>query len=198
MEDADSREREGQIQDPGVEHIVLLSSKPLHRFVQKEPRSLGIVLVLYGCAELLMGVNLLGEPLRNSNSFYVPFWLGAQFLLCGSLSIFTGASPSKKMVTVCLAMFIVCIFGIIVATGYRISCFIELSHKLFLDGPYRDEWAIMRLSQLFGIESILLTSSLGIFVLLIFLSSAARLSLTSSHTQVILQQVQAPPTQPSN
>ncbi|XP_061901949.1 uncharacterized protein LOC133649147 isoform X2 [Entelurus aequoreus] len=80
------------------------SSKPLHRFLQKEPQSLGVVIGICGCAELIMGCIFFGETVTNSGDVYVPFWQGALFLTCGILSVYTGACPSKKMVTICLSI----------------------------------------------------------------------------------------------
>lgn len=108
-----------------ADHGVLMSSKPLHRFVQREPRSLGvthqtiqghsneivdslcflkkyteidvytnkgcvnvllvspassspyqIVILICGCAELLMGFQLASESVQTSCEIYIPFWQG--------------------------------------------------------------------------------------------------------------------------
>nr|XP_046261532.1 membrane-spanning 4-domains subfamily A member 4D-like isoform X2 [Scatophagus argus] len=160
---------------------VQMSSKPLHRFVQREPRSLGIVIVVFGCAELLMGLHLTRESVLTSCVIYIPYWQGLLFLVCGNLSIYTEVHPSKKMVTVCLAMYVVSLFGIVVSVVYRLYCF---SHYIFLS--YRSS------NQLFSIEAILFTSSLCVSALLIFLCAVARLALKSTHTQVIVQHTSAP------
>lgn len=158
--------------DPGTDSNVLLSNKPLHRFVQKEPRSLGTVVLIFGCAELLMGFQLAGQNMASSNGIYIPFWQGALFLACGILSIYTELHPSKKMVTVCLAIYVVSIFGIIISMFYRIPLLIQFN------------WI-----KLLGIEAILLTSSFCVSLILIFLTTVARFALKSTHTQVILQQI---------
>ncbi|XP_026213619.1 uncharacterized protein LOC113160532 [Anabas testudineus] len=180
-----------------VDNMVLMSSKPLHRFVQREPKALGIVIVVFGCAELLMGFHLAGESTKTSNGLYIPFWQGALFLLCGNLSIYTEGHPSKKMVTVCLAMYVVSLLGIIVSLGYRIFCFNYLTRLHQMATWRNDNWAIYQADQLFGIEGVLFTSSLCVLVLLIFLSSVARLALKSTNTQVIVQCI-VPPAQQSD
>lgn len=100
--------------DQGTYSNVLMSNKPLHRFVQREPRSLGvtrhisqvvnkqlytstaikcdaavdtdihpssspsqIVILIFGCAELLMGFQLAGQTKESSNEICIPFWQGA-------------------------------------------------------------------------------------------------------------------------
>ncbi|CAL8355112.1 unnamed protein product [Merluccius merluccius] len=69
-------------QTPGAErghqesvNIVLNSSKPLHRFVQGETRSLAIVILIFGCTEILMGFQL------SNVAFYIPFWQGALYII---------------------------------------------------------------------------------------------------------------------
>ncbi|MED6247842.1 hypothetical protein ATANTOWER_019047 [Ataeniobius toweri] len=54
-----------------------MSSKPLHRFVQKQPRSLGIVILMFGCAEVLMGIVLASDSMNSSFKLYIPFWQGS-------------------------------------------------------------------------------------------------------------------------
>ncbi|XP_077388130.1 uncharacterized protein LOC144025712 [Festucalex cinctus] len=169
---------------------VLMYSKPLHRFVQKEPQSLGVVILICGCAEIMMGFILISENLENSTNILIPFWQGALFLICGSLSIYTGACPSKRMVTVCLAMYIVAILGIFVSVGYRLVVCLSRYHYFSYRASAMDqEWKYIRVLQIISIEGILCTCSLCISVMLIFLSAVARLALKSTHTQVIFQQI---------
>ncbi|XP_077433430.1 uncharacterized protein LOC144058783 [Vanacampus margaritifer] len=180
-------------EENGQEAKVLMYSKPLHRFVQKEPQSLGIVILICGCAEIMMGFILISETLENSTNILIPFWQGALFIVCGSLSIYTGACPSKRMVTVCLAMYILAILGIIVSVGYRIVVSLSRYHYFsYYASPMEQEWKYIRVVQLFSIECILCTCSLCISVLLIFLSAIARSALKSTHTQVIFQQMSMP------
>lgn len=173
-----------------------MSTKPLHRFVQMEPRSLGIVILILGCTELLMGFQQAdGYRRRTSRFIYVPFWQGTLFLVCGSLSIYTGIHPSKKMVTVCLSMYVVSLLGIIVSAGYRISC---LSYSRFL--TYRpsyiyEPWVQKTVVLIYGVEGLLFLSSLCVSVLLIFLCVVARLALKSTHTQIVLHQIPPPVTE---
>ncbi|KAK5897117.1 hypothetical protein CesoFtcFv8_010208 [Champsocephalus esox] len=83
----------------------VLSSKPLHRFVQREPRNVGIAILIFGCAEVMMGFTLSGERgAFTSFGIYTSFWQGTLFLVCGGLSIYTELRPSKKMMTVCLSI----------------------------------------------------------------------------------------------
>ncbi|XP_060935335.1 uncharacterized protein LOC133011588 isoform X2 [Limanda limanda] len=172
---------------------LLMTSKPLHRFIQKEPKVLGIVILIFGCAELLMGFHLASETVQNSCAIYIPFWQGILFLVCGKLSVYTGIHPSKKMVTVCLAMYVVSILGVVVSIGFRIYCLSYLGYLKYMTRHAEDkDWALGRIEQLFGVEGLLFTSSLCVAVILIFLSSVARLALKSTNTQVIVRCIPAP------
>ncbi|KAK5897116.1 hypothetical protein CesoFtcFv8_010207 [Champsocephalus esox] len=169
----------------------VLSSKPLHRFVQREPRNVGIAILIFGCAEVMMGFTLFGERgAFTSFGIYTSFWQGTLFLVCGGLSIYTELRPSKKMVTVCLSMYVVSLLGIIVSLFYRIRLFSIYVLKL-----YRDEYlSLQRLDQIVAIEALLFTCSLFVAGLLIFLCVIARLALKSTRTQIIVRHIPAPPT----
>lgn len=176
----------------------LLSTKPLHRFVQRDPKSFGIILLIFGSAELLMGFLLAGDMIEITSSYlYIPFWQGVLFLTCGILSIYTGIHPSKKMVTVCLAMYVVSFIGLLVSVGSRIFFLLILDvsryRKGFSQFPVPDERGFM----LIAIEAALFVSSLCASVLLILLCCASRLALKSTRTQVVLHQI-APPVSDTN
>uniref|UniRef100_A0A7N9ASF9 Uncharacterized protein n=1 Tax=Mastacembelus armatus TaxID=205130 RepID=A0A7N9ASF9_9TELE len=188
---SESTGREGNQE---ANQTVLLTSKPLHRFVQKEPKSLGVVILIFGCAELLMGFQLAGETAYTSNHIYIPFWQGTLFIICGNLSIYTAVHPSKKMVTVCLAMYVVSLLGILVSAVNRLLCFPFITDIAFsMEG---DIWSNYRSEQLLCVEIILFTSSLCVSVTLIFLSIIARLALKSTQNQVIIQYVSTTPPPP--
>ncbi|XP_054453880.1 membrane-spanning 4-domains subfamily A member 4D-like [Anoplopoma fimbria] len=188
MEETESTTRDRTTEHDGnqaADNMLLMSSKPLHRFVQKEPKSLGIAILIFGCAEILMGFVLAKSSNYTSYVIYTPFWQGALLLVSGNLSIYTEIHPSKKMVTVCLAMYVVSLLGLVVSIGYRISIFGYLNYLRSRRFPYSH-------NQLFGIEVILFTSSLCVSVLLIFLCAVARMALKSTRTQVIIQHIQHP------
>ncbi|XP_029918372.1 membrane-spanning 4-domains subfamily A member 4D-like [Myripristis murdjan] len=192
MEDTESTARERTRGNDGNQepetNTVLMSSKPLHRFISGDPKSLGIVVLIFGCAELLMGFQMAKDKLENSTKIYVPFWQGALFLICGNLSIYTGVHPSKRMVTVCLAMYVVSILGILLSLGIRIWSICYLLHLLWR--YWSRTWAQREATQLLMVEVVLFISTFCVSVLLIFLSAKARLALKSTHTQVVVQHVQ--------
>ncbi|XP_034086785.1 uncharacterized protein LOC117555870 [Gymnodraco acuticeps] len=195
MEGTESTTRERSTAKDGnkaADQEVLMSSKPLHRFVQREPRDVGIAILIFGCAEVMMGFTLSGESdAIASFGIYISFWQGTLFLVCGSLSIYTELRPSKKMVTVCLSMYVVSLLGIIVSFGYRIRLFFYLTYITFYR---RESLSLQRLHQMCAIEALLFTCSLFVAGLLIFLCVIARLALKSTRTQIIVRHIPAPPT----
>ncbi|XP_034086881.1 uncharacterized protein LOC117555921 isoform X2 [Gymnodraco acuticeps] len=193
MEGTESTTRERSTAKDGnkaADQEVLMSSKPLHRFVQREPRDVGIAILIFGCAEVMMGFTLSGErDAFTSFGIYTSFWQGTLFLVCGSLSIYTELRPSKKMVTVCLSMYVVSLLGIIVSLVYRIRIFSYLRYLTFYR---RESLSLQRL--ICAIEALLFTCSLFVAGLLIFLCVIARLALKSTRTQIIVRHIPAPPT----
>lgn len=174
----------------------LLTTKPLHRFVQREPKSLGVVILIFGCAELLMGFVMFGNTKITSSFLYVPFWQGVLFMVCGALSIYTGIHPSKKMVTVSLSMYIVSLFGILFSIGSRITFLILLDMARGSSWMTQTRLSHQRGGFLMTLESLMLICSICVCVMLIFLSCVARLALKSTRTQLILHQIPPPVTEP--
>uniref|UniRef100_A0A0E9XKG8 Uncharacterized protein n=1 Tax=Anguilla anguilla TaxID=7936 RepID=A0A0E9XKG8_ANGAN len=160
--------------------MVVGGQKPLHRFLNAEPRCLGIAVLFFGCGELLLGIplSIVGDTF---DILYVPFWQGALFVISGNLSIYTGGHPSKKMVTVCLSMYVVTLLGIFLSLWCRVHTLITMSFWY-----YGNAEKIMR-GQVLTAESVLLTLSLSLSPVLIFLACRARAALKSTKTQVIVQ-----------
>lgn len=190
------RARNAEHGDQDGDKRELLSTKPLHRFVKQDPKSLGVVILIFGSAELLMGLHLAGDNVEiTSTCMYIPFWQGALFLVCGVLSIYTGIHPSKKMVTVCLAMYVVSIIGNLVSVGSRIFFLIVLDVSHHTGGFSSFQIPPERGALLLSIEGILFTCSVCALVLLIFLSCVSRLALKSTRTQLVLHQIAPPVTE---
>lgn len=162
--------------------MTVMGSKPLHRFIRGEPRCLGIAILVFGCAEFQMGVELMYDQSFNSITMYTPFWQGALFVISGILSIYTEVHPSKKMVTVCLAMYVVSILGVVVSFINRLYCLSTMDYHM----TDRGSWHSYHMNQVKTLEATLLTASLCVSGVLIFMSTMARLALKSTNTQIVL------------
>ncbi|KAJ8262511.1 hypothetical protein GJAV_G00167270 [Gymnothorax javanicus] len=172
------------MRDEQPKHLetVVGGQKPLHRFLNGEPKCLGVAVLFLGCGEMILGIPLASVG-RNSASLYVPFWLGALFIISGNLSIYTETHPSKKMVTVCLSMYVITLLGIFVSLCHR--AFILIAHPWMY---YLTDGQRFAAAQVLTAEGLLLTLSLGISPVLIVLACRARAALKSTKTQVIIQQ----------
>ncbi|XP_015251877.1 PREDICTED: uncharacterized protein LOC107098620 isoform X2 [Cyprinodon variegatus] len=178
----------GVVQTSENQNAMMKHSKPLHRFTQNQPRSFGIVVLMFGCAEVVMGFVMAGADLQTSFSLYIPFWQGTMFLVCGVLSIYTELHPSKKTVTICLAMSVVSMLGIVLSFGYRIYFLIDSTYpySYYNKGPYLEAQLSIVVGMLFG-------SSLFVFGVLVFFAVIARAALKSTHDQVIIQHIAMQP-----
>ncbi|KAG5263671.1 hypothetical protein AALO_G00267360 [Alosa alosa] len=162
-------------------------NKPLHRFLAGQPRYIGIAIMFFGCNELMLGLPLVRVTIMTSARLYTPFWQGTLFMICGILSIHTHSYPSKKLVTVCLAMYIVTILGGCFTLIFRL---IAIINGMFYDTFHDDgDDAYVLLAQLKSTEAVLYSSTIVVIILLICLCCFAKQSLKSSNTQVIMRQV---------
>ncbi|PWA23607.1 hypothetical protein CCH79_00006072 [Gambusia affinis] len=146
----------GENENQKLDETLLLSSKPLHRFVQKQPRSFGIVILMFGCAEVVMGCAMANNDMETSFRIYIPFWQGT-------------------LVTASLAMYVVSLLGIIVTIARRIGLISFYIWKF----RYSHYHAI----EFLCVEGILLASSLLVSAFLIFLSTIAGYALRSTRKQ---------------
>ncbi|XP_059213626.1 membrane-spanning 4-domains subfamily A member 4D-like [Centropristis striata] len=86
--------------------------KPLHRFLKGQPKIIGIVKLIMGSS--LFIVNIAVSP--DSHSFVQSamasgFLVGILFIICGILYIVTEHNPTKKTVTISMALSIVTILA---------------------------------------------------------------------------------------
>ncbi|XP_041930752.1 membrane-spanning 4-domains subfamily A member 4D-like [Alosa sapidissima] len=185
-ESTDSERKENGVTEV---QTVTGGNKPLHRFLAGQPRYIGIAIMFFGCNELMLGLPLIRETIMTSVRLYTPFWQGALFMICGSLSIHTHSYPSKKLVTVCLAMYIVTILGGCFTLIFRLIAITDISGMLYYTFDDDGDDAYVRLAQLKITEAVLYTSTIVVIILLICLCCFAKRSLKSSNTQVIMRQV---------
>ncbi|KAM4732806.1 uncharacterized protein FYW61_008452 [Anableps anableps] len=172
----------GEDENQKTNEMLVMSSKPLHRFVQRQPRSFGVMILMFGCAEVVMGFVMADDNLETSFKLYTTFWQGILFLTSGVLSIYSELHPSKKMVTICLAMYVASLVGITISAGLRIHLFNYYSYMM----RYHNYNYVV---QVVCVEGILFASSLFVSAFLIFLIVIARFALKSTQSQIIVQHI---------
>nr|XP_023684897.1 uncharacterized protein LOC111852831 isoform X2 [Paramormyrops kingsleyae] len=71
-------------------------SKPLHRLMRADPKSIGVAMMILGGSQLITGIPMMLDIMGN-NAVYGGLWLGTVFVICGILYFLSGSSPSKKL-----------------------------------------------------------------------------------------------------
>ncbi|XP_016106682.1 membrane-spanning 4-domains subfamily A member 4D-like [Sinocyclocheilus grahami] len=111
---------------------VMGGSKPVHRFLRGQPKSIGVVLVMMGIGLFMFAIpmNVQSDAPISADQF-TPFWLGILFFICGLLYILSERNPSKKMITASLALSIISVIGVL-------SALVEFSRAIA--GIYHTHW----------------------------------------------------------
>ncbi|XP_054471383.1 uncharacterized protein LOC129104627 [Anoplopoma fimbria] len=96
-----------------LQGTTLGGSKPLHRFIKGQPKIIGIIALVLGSSFFILSIAITQEARVQFISTAVPpgFMLGTLFIICGILYILTEYNPTKKTVTMSLALSIVTILG---------------------------------------------------------------------------------------
>ncbi|KAF7662405.1 hypothetical protein LDENG_00236380 [Lucifuga dentata] len=95
-------------------------SKPLHRFIRGQPKITGIIVLILGSSFFIFAI--VTRKVYDFDSIWtgIPsgFWLGTLFIICGIQYILTEYKPTKKTVTISLALTIVALLGSIWTLSY--------------------------------------------------------------------------------
>ncbi|KAM9412444.1 B-lymphocyte antigen CD20-like isoform 1-T4 [Salvelinus alpinus] len=181
-------------------------SKPLHRFIRGEPKSTGIVMMFMGSSLFILGIPMRLDTLMSSAETFTPFWLGILFIISGLLYVLTEKNPSKQLVTASLALSIISMLGVTVAFFEFLKGILHIrqSHDYY-DHYHYDynatesgrvvvPWRKQHMYQLISLEAVFMYQSLVGMVLLIVMTSFARVALRSSKTQaiVVMQDLPSP------
>ncbi|GLD58293.1 uncharacterized protein AKAME5_001042500 [Lates japonicus] len=172
-------------------------SKPLHRFIKGQPKITGIIVLVLGVSFFVISIAVTGE------NAYHPAWIwtaippgflqGTLFIICGILYIVTEHNPTKKTVTVSLALSIVTILGtcwtilhILPELGhsyyYRYYEFIEENMTEIDDAAWSSHYEAMGVT----IEAIFVFYSFVGGIIFIVMSTLAGAALRSTKSQAIV------------
>lgn len=92
----------------GLQSTTVGGNKPLHRFIKRQPKTVGIMVLVLGLS--FFNVSITTTPEYSIWTAIPPgFMLGTLFVICGTLYIVTEHIPTKKTVTISLALSIVSI-----------------------------------------------------------------------------------------
>ncbi|XP_066516054.1 membrane-spanning 4-domains subfamily A member 4D-like [Hoplias malabaricus] len=168
--------------------------KPLHRFLRAEPKVVGVVMMFMGFCLFIFGIPLKTASESSSAYLYSSFWLGILYCTCGIFYTLAERSPSKKIVTVSLALSIISILGTVVA-GFdffrsmmnpRMSQLYNDPDSLHTNNSELGSHVLQHYAAIYNLEVVFLSQSLIGFIILIVMSVFARLGLHSTRTQAVV------------
>ncbi|XP_069549879.1 uncharacterized protein [Brachyistius frenatus] len=84
-------------------------NKPLHRFIRGQPKMIGIVVLVLGVSLFTVSVSIVTDTYNYHLLTAIPsgFLLGSMCIVTGILYILTEHNPTKKTVTISLALSVV-------------------------------------------------------------------------------------------
>ncbi|XP_006638231.1 uncharacterized protein [Lepisosteus oculatus] len=170
-------------------------TKPLHRFIKGEPKSIGIAVLFLGCGHFVLGIPLRMDNTENSSTTFSTFWMGIMYITAGLLCIFCENKPSKKLVTACLSVSIVSILGgaanFFVYISSIVNQVLEYNGYFYFNtteiDPEVDRWMQIHLGQIIITEAMFMVHSVVAGILLIVISAFAGAALRSTKTQAIIR-----------
>ncbi|XP_036403252.1 membrane-spanning 4-domains subfamily A member 4A [Megalops cyprinoides] len=174
---------------------VVGGSKPLHRFIRGEPKTIGVVMLFLGGSLFIFGIPMKMDPVQTSSDYFCSFWLGTLFIICGTLYVLAEHTPTKKLVTASMALSIVSILGVVLAFFEFIKGMVHaqipllhLSYSHKYGNVTEEENIALRshMMQLYGMEGVFMFHCLAGGVLLIVMTAFARTALQSTKTQAIV------------
>ncbi|KAF4105373.1 membrane-spanning 4-domains subfamily A member 15-like [Onychostoma macrolepis] len=167
-------------------------SKPVHRFLRGQPKSIGVVLVMMGIGLFMFGIPMnVDSDALTSVELLTPFWLGILFFICGLLYILSERNPSKKMITASFALSIISVIGVLPAL-VEFSRAIVVLYDILRDQMHENNtetgelYAEQYYISVKNLELVFFCHSLTGGVLLVIMTFFARAALQSSRTQAVV------------
>ncbi|KAF4105374.1 membrane-spanning 4-domains subfamily A member 15-like isoform X2 [Onychostoma macrolepis] len=168
-------------------------SKPVHRFLRGQPKSIGVVLVMMGIGLFMFGIPMnVDSDALTSVELLTPFWLGILFFICGLLYILSERNPSKKMITASFALSIISVIGVLPALvefsrAISVIYYVLAGHNMHENSTVAEElYAEQYYISVKNLELVFFCHSLTGGVLLVIMTFFARAALQSSRTQAVV------------
>ncbi|XP_062243661.1 uncharacterized protein LOC133953645 [Platichthys flesus] len=191
--------------DVSLQGTTVGGSKPLHRFMKGQPKTIGVVVLVLGSSFFIisfaMAKELFNEPLwRIDPSGFIQAIL---FIICGIMYILAEHNPTKKTVTISFALSIV---SILTTLWTDLHILPELIHRhlnrhyVFNDTrPDTEEglWTSHYEAMGRSLEWIFLFYTFVSAIILIVMSTLAGAALRSTRSQAVVMMTAAPPETPA-
>ncbi|KAK2854228.1 hypothetical protein Q5P01_006889 [Channa striata] len=180
--------------DASHQSTTLGGSKPLHRFMKGQPKLVGIIMLAFGVSFLIvpLSVNNNSGVHRILTSISPVLLMGTLFLISGILYILTEHNPTKKTVTVSLALSIVTILFAVWSVLQMISGirFHHYGHYDYSDDNATEtddtEWSTYSENMGLCLDALFLFYTLASIVIYIIMSSLAGAALRSTKSQAVV------------
>ncbi|XP_031170287.1 membrane-spanning 4-domains subfamily A member 4D-like [Sander lucioperca] len=170
------------VSEPGGNNASLQSttvggSKPLHRFLKGQPKIIGIIMLVMGSSFFTVSIAIIPDYFSSFiwTAIRPGFLMGILFIISGIVYILTEHSPTKKTVTISLALSIVTILG---ACWTLLGMVPSLRFSHYIDSSHEE----MKLSM----DLIFLVHSIVGAIIFIVMSCLAGAALRSTKSQAIV------------
>ncbi|XP_041645449.1 uncharacterized protein LOC121511006 [Cheilinus undulatus] len=175
-------------------------TKPLHRFIKGQPKIIGIIVLILGSSSFILSISVISNSTLPMWSAIPPgILVGLMFIACGILYVLTEHNPTKKTVTISLALSIVAILGtcwtllqmipeIIHNAHYRYFEYMEENMTDNEDATWASHYEAMGLS----CEVIFLIYSFFGGVIFVVMSVMAGAALRSTKSQALVMMTTTP------
>ncbi|XP_010732709.2 membrane-spanning 4-domains subfamily A member 4A [Larimichthys crocea] len=169
-------------------------TKPLHRFIKGQPKITGIVVLVLGLSLFIVSIAIMPTAIEHILAIIPPsVLLGLLFIICGILYILTEHNPTKKTVTISLALSIVTLLVACWSMLHIIPSFLNghyyYSHYDFMDDNVTEETVQLLLSNMnmsTCVEALYFFYTLVGAIILIVMSALAGAALRSTKSQAII------------
>ncbi|XP_019935277.1 membrane-spanning 4-domains subfamily A member 4A-like [Paralichthys olivaceus] len=192
--------------DASLQGTTVGGSKPLHRFMKGQPKIIGVIVLVLGSAFLIMPIAISEDFFNQPLSITIPsgFLQGILCIICGIMYILTEHNPTKKTVTISLALSIV---SIVAATWCGLLVLPAVTHRSFSrqyvfpddniteteEAVWPSHYEAMEIS----LEGIFVFYSFLSAIIFIVMSTLAGIALRSPKSQAIVVMTAAPTETPA-
>ncbi|XP_034431385.1 uncharacterized protein si:ch1073-291c23.2 isoform X1 [Hippoglossus hippoglossus] len=191
--------------DASLQGTTVGGSKPLHRFMKGQPKTIGVVVLVLGSSFFIISIAMLDdlpdEPMWKINPAVII--QGILFIMCGIMYILTEHNPTKKTVTISLALSIVSILATLWTDLHILP---DLVHSHYYrhyaynyniteteEGLWTEHYEDMGKS----LEGIFVFYSSAGAIILIVMSTLAGAALRSTKSQAVVMMTAAPTETPA-
>ncbi|XP_034736167.1 membrane-spanning 4-domains subfamily A member 4D-like [Etheostoma cragini] len=170
------------VSEPGgnnasVQSNTMGGGKPLHRFLKGQPKIIGIIVLVMGSS--FFTVSIATMPTKSSICAVIPFFMQILFIISGIVYILTEHSPTKKTVTISLALSIATILG----TCWTLLCMVP---SVVSYGYYRSHDSASFQDMELSVDLIFIVNSVVGVIIFIVMSCLATSALRSTKSQFIV------------